>query len=291
MRDALHYADAVIADLANSLQALPPGEALRQAIATGVTEHVEIDVPPQHFAQHLLPRLGGRAEESLRLHFGDLYLACAALRKVRGAIERLQSQQLASVPLMLRSFPVKIVEEVTEGLLENLVFGKKPKLVQYGGRSRLRTWLKTVAIHRAQDLLRKHDALRGANALEAVAEVEEFVDALGVNAEKEYARHVSKVEFRRAVVEALSRLPAAKRSMLRGLHVDRLTLKELGAPEGVEPSTTFRRLQQIYQEVRRDIHRILEDRMKLSPAQCDSMMRLMFSQIDLRMSQLFPPAL
>jgi RNA polymerase sigma-70 factor len=188
-----------------------------------------------------------------------------------------------------------VVEEVVEGLLEKLVLGPKPKLAQYAGRSRLRTWLKTVAIHAAQDRLRKrepqpsrdrrgHDG--GGDGLGA--DEAGFVDAHGVNAEGEYARWVSKEELRRAVLEALERLTPVQRTMLRALYVERLTLKELGAPEGLEPSTMFRRLQQIYKVIRAAVHDILQERLKLSPTQCDSLMRSMFSQMDLRLSQLLP---
>ena len=83
--------------------------------------------------------------------------------------------------------------------------------------------------------------------------------------------------------ETISHLPLRQRTLLHGLRVERLTLRELGRPTGTDPAAIFRALQQIYGELRREV---LGAKLKLSITECDSLIRTMFSQADLRLSQL-----
>ena len=74
------------------------------------------------------------------------------------------------------------------------------------------------------------------------------------------------------------------------MYVEGLTLKELGAPERADPSTMFYRLKKIYATLRDDIQAFLTEQLQLSPSECESFVRSMLSHLDLRLTNLLPPA-
>jgi RNA polymerase sigma-70 factor len=259
---------------------LPEVQPLRHDLEAAVASLGDIALDARRFAAYLRERLG----DGQGLHVADLYLACACLESVPAALQRMQREHLQSVPEMLRSYPNLVADEVAELLPERLFVaadGKPPKLAQYSGRARLRTWLKTVVLNLARDVQRKR---------RVVVPLEDNIglcDAIGLDIEREQGRQASAVDFRQALAQAIAKLAPEQRLLLHGMYVEGLTLKELGAPEGTDPSTTFYRLKKVYATLRQEIEADLQSRLRLSPSACESLVRSMLSHMDLRITGLF----
>jgi RNA polymerase sigma-70 factor (ECF subfamily) len=281
MSDDANYARAVTARLG----ARAHDEALARDIAGAVAALVDVTLPPERFAAYLAARIDG--DGAAPLHVADMYLACACLDGDAAALAHMQRDHLAAVPQLLASYPSIVVDEVLEMLPERLFVagaGKPPKLAQYSGRARLRTWLKTVALNCA------HDVQRRRRAVVPIEDNGELIAAIGLDAEQQQGRHALAGDFRRAVAHAIAALAPEQRLLLHGMYIEGLTLKELAAPERADPSTVFYRLKKIYATLRDDIEAFMKTRLKLSPSECESLVRSMLSHLDLRITGLFSDA-
>jgi RNA polymerase sigma-70 factor (ECF subfamily) len=286
MSDAASYVEAVLAELAARAprQAAARAATLAPELARTVAALPDVTVTPARFAAHLAARLND-SDDQAPLQLGDLYLACACLDGDGAALLRMQREHLAAVPQMLASYPQLVIDEVVERLPERLFVSageRLPKLAQYSGRARLRTWLKTVALNCA------HDVQRRRRVVVPLADNAELIAAIGIDIEQQQGRHALAVDFRRAVTHAVAALLPEQRLLLHGMYIEGLTLKELGAPEHADPSTVFYRLKKIYATLRQDIEAFMRAELKLSPSECESLVRSMLSHLDLRITNLFP---
>jgi RNA polymerase sigma-70 factor (ECF subfamily) len=281
MSDGATYAAAVLAQLDTLGARLPPArsELLHRDLAQAVDAAPDVTLAPARFASHLLPLL--EPADEAPLHVADLFLACACLEGCAPAIARMQREHLAYVPQILHSYGRAVVDEIVETLPERLFVGAPARLSQYRGRAKLRTWLKTVLFNYARDVQRKR---RVALPIEDSADL---VDAIGMPAPAPGGTALA-ADVRRAVSEAIARLEPKQRTLLRGLYIEGLTLRELGAPDGVDASTTFHRLKRIYGLLRDDVEAALGERLRLGAGECQSLVRSMLSGLELSISRLLP---
>lgn len=77
--------------------------------------------------------------------------------------------------------------------------------------------------------------------------------------------------------------------LLLGMYVEGLTLKQLSGPAGLDPSTTFYRLKKTHAALRSNIETFLKEQLRMSPSECESLVRSMLSHLDLRVKSLFSP--
>lgn len=72
------------------------------------------------------------------------------------------------------------------------------------------------------------------------------------------------------------------------MYVEGLTLKEPGAPDGLDPLTMLYRLKKFYSSLRQGIDVFLRERLRLSPSECETFIRSTVSELVLRIICLFP---
>jgi RNA polymerase sigma-70 factor (ECF subfamily) len=168
-------------------------------------------------------------------HAGDLYLACACVAGVRGAVEAFDAAFRATILGAIRKVDAspEFVEEAVQDLHIRLFVRAPPKIAAYGGRAKLSTWLTTVTLRTALNL-RAQLGDRVADTLDSRP-----LAAPG-DMERDYVRERYRDDFKAAVAAATERLTTRERSLLR-LHLgERMSIDRLAVVYGVGRSTTAR---------------------------------------------------
>jgi RNA polymerase sigma-70 factor (ECF subfamily) len=186
------------------------------------------------FEQHV-HAVTARAGEPRAQHAGDLFLACACASDVSGAIEAFErsfgNAVVHAVARVDRS--PEFVEEARQTMRVKLFARTPPKIIDYGGRAKLRTWLTTATLRTALNL---HESKRA----RAHDPLDEELFPAARNLEEEYVRGRYKDAFVDAIAAATNRLSSRERTLLR-LHLgQRLGIDRLAVIYGVGRSTVAR---------------------------------------------------
>lgn len=241
-------------------------------------------------------RLGVTAEEVARYcqardmnpaFVGDAALALACARGHAAALaefDRRYSGEFAGALSRLRLDRASI-DEVAQVVREKLFVAgadRPPRILEYGGRGPLVSWLRAVIVRTALDF-RRHEALepRLTDDGEPLMNVAEASD----DPELENIRARYAGPFRDAVRDAIRSLEADERNALR-LHVSEgLSLDEVARLYGVHRATVARWIQSARETLLKRTRRLLEERLHLAPHEFDSLVRLCQSRIELSFSE------
>jgi RNA polymerase sigma-70 factor (ECF subfamily) len=220
------------------------------------------------------------------LHTSDLYLACAAGHGSPEACEIFAHtflQPIAGAVHMLDGGPA-IVDEVRQVLHERLLLGTDgpPRILQYGGRSALGTWVGVAAQRAALDFLRTEGALRRAADRAAHEPL-----PLELDPELQYLKARYSAAFKEALGAAVGRLPQRQRIAIRLHTVGGLTLAKIAAMFSVEESTACRWVHRAREAILAETQRELGERLGICVAEVPSLARLVTSQLDLSIARLF----
>jgi RNA polymerase sigma-70 factor (ECF subfamily) len=253
------------------------------AQAKQVWPSVELD--PEVFAAHVRsagPQDGANA--------ADLYLACACLQGVPEALRLFESAFLGRIEAAVRPIDAasRFADEVRSHLRQSLLVGdgtRGPALADYRGRGALWGWVRVSAV-RAALKLRRGDARK-------LALEEQAFDAVLSGArddpEVDHLRSRFGREFREAFDRSFGGLPAEARTLLLQHYVDGLTTEQLGGLHRVHRVTISRRLVRARRELLDGTRAALMDRLQLSPSECDSVIRIVRSQLDITLERYRPP--
>jgi RNA polymerase sigma-70 factor (ECF subfamily) len=193
----------------------------------------------------------------------------------RNAVERMNLGQ-ARADDALQTFRRKLF--VSDG-------ADAPKIVEYGGRGDLRGWLRVGAVREALKIVRSEKrevAMDDARLLD---------DAPGAarDPELEQMKALYQPAFKRCFAEALASLPAREKNLLRQQVLDGLSIDDLAALYKVHRATCARWLEsarrQLFDETRR---RLVED-VGIAENECDSIIRLVQSQLHLTLRRVLDP--
>ena len=239
------------------------------------------------FLSHLARHLGGeeRLSEALQATRGpDLYLACACARGDKHAIAVLERDFLCDVPSALGRLRLSAsqVDEIRQLVREKLLVGRRgavPKIADYAGRGPLDSWIRVVAVRTALTFLR---ATRGAPVPTDDRLAERAVAQLATptaDPELDVIRARYAGEFKAAVEEALQKLAAHDRVVLRLHYVDGLNIDRIGAMFRVHRSTVARWIARTKETLLADARRSLMTRLKLTTAEFESLTAAMRSQL------------
>jgi RNA polymerase sigma-70 factor (ECF subfamily) len=215
----------------------------------------------------------------------DLYLACACLNGVPGAataFERHCGPAIRAAVARVARSPAaqdEVVQEVRELVLVGRP-GAPPKLASYAGQGPLARWVAVIAQNLATSAVRSDGARARMKA--AVAAEERVPTDPEINFLKQRYRGA----FEGAVADALSVLGDRDRLLLRLHLVDGLSIEKIGRMYGVNGSTASRWLAKARDTIKAEIHRLLRERLALTPSQLDSLGGLVASQVDLSISRL-----
>lgn len=214
-------------------------------------------------------------------HAGDTLLACACLLRDARAIatfHRTYGAVIARVLGRRRASP-DVAADATQMVHERLLVGTAevpPKIGEYKGIGPLRSWIATTAAVTLQMLRRAEGRRREQPEDTGLTSLVEKADP-----ELAYMKERYKAPMNDAIIAALARLGDRDRTLLR-LHLgERLSIDHLGAMYGVNRATAARWLAAIRKLVLDGARAELQTRLHLSESECDSIVMLVRSQLDL----------
>jgi RNA polymerase sigma-70 factor (ECF subfamily) len=170
-------------------------------------------------------------------------------------------------------------QEVLEGLFTAPPSGV-PKIAGYGGRAPLRTFLRTIAVRTALNLVRR----KGDRASTPLDEDREI--AAAVDVEAAYLEDRYKPEFEAAVRAAMGRLTPKQRTLLRLHLLDGLSIDVLGAHYQVSRATAARWLAAAREALADGARAELVRKLGLTPSQYQSLARLIQTRLDVSLTSL-----
>ena len=238
-----------------------------------------------HLALHQAP--DGEASEWLQsLVAEDLYLACACLQALPGAVAAFDAAYLARVPAFVAhidSSPT-FADEIRQVLRERLLVRtveRQPRIADYSGRGALMTWLRITAVRIALNhRLQPHEARR--------VDDERVLDELATQASPELqilrARHAELLT--RALKDAVASLPPEQRVILRMYFSSGQNTERIAAALRVNRSTAARRLVAARQAVFAETRRLLQAHLPVDSEEFASLARNLHSQLDINLSSL-----
>jgi RNA polymerase sigma-70 factor (ECF subfamily) len=215
----------------------------------------------------------------------DLYLAAACAAGHAAAISAFQTTILPVVRPALAKLNVAdvTIDETEQRVLIMVLVGdpQLPAIATYGGRGRLRSWLRSIGVRTGRRLL-------GVGAGGAQHGDDEL-DRLSANVhdpELALLRNRYRDEVRRALDGALARLAERQRNVLRQYYIDGLTIDQLAALYRVDRATTARWVVAARSAVLAGTREYLGSALNASTAEVESILRLLRSQLELSLRQL-----
>jgi RNA polymerase sigma-70 factor, ECF subfamily len=226
------------------------------------------------------------AEGWARLQVADLYLAWACAQGHAAALAVFEELLWPEIDAALSR--VRLVADQRQDVIQNLRMllfvgsaDRPAKIAQYRGQGDLRTWLRAAALR---------DAFRVTKKARRSVTLDDMALASAAVLEREpglaHLRESCRIELKQAFATALAALSRSDRLLLRQYHLDRLTVDELAALQGVHRTTAARRVAKARQDLTDAILEDLRRRLKASTSEVHSLMRLVRSQIDISMDRL-----
>jgi RNA polymerase sigma-70 factor, ECF subfamily len=213
----------------------------------------------------------------------DMFLACACIERIPAAIAEFLSVFGERVPLYLGKLARNpdLVAEVRQILVTRCVIGeagKLPALTAYSATGSLECWLRATAVREALALNRESD--RNAGDVEAVLEAQ----IPWVDHEISMFKQIYREPVSRAFAIACAELDAEDRALLRLHYVDGVTTAKLATMFGISRATLIRRLAATRESLVDRVKAALKVGSGVADHDFDSVLRLVKSQIDLRLS-------
>lgn len=275
------------------------GARLTALLDTGQASWPQLAVDPlelvRFVARQLVAQLGGSAatvatiatiEDAAELLEGlrpaDLYLACACTTNDPAAIHAFERGYMSEVDHALARMHIdgSRLADVKQLVRQRLFVsqgGAPGKISEYGGRGDLRRWVRSVAVRTCLNDLRK-------GKREVLADDETLIARHAIpvdDPEVTYMKRTYAAEFRAAFSAALAGADAREQTLLRYHHVDGLNIDEIGAIYRVHRVTAFRWLEKAKERLVRLTLEDLRNRLRLSPRELDSVLRMIRSQVNL----------
>ncbi|HUJ25581.1 MAG TPA: sigma-70 family RNA polymerase sigma factor [Myxococcales bacterium] len=269
--------------------------ALEELVARGAAAWPRIAIDPQAMvaqaARHLPPTIESAqvAADLAALHAADLHLACACAAGSKAALAAFERTALQSPALQSALSRIDataaFADEVRQSVREKLLLsraGAPPRIADYSGRWPLATWLRTIAVRAAVDVRRRGGAV---NVPSPDARSAERL-AAGETPELRYLKHRYGAAFREALGAAFATLDDEQANLLRLQLVDGLQTAQIAALFHVDRSTIKRRLARCRAQVLDGTRQRLREKLRLSPAEFESLAGLVESQLHLSLARL-----
>jgi RNA polymerase sigma-70 factor (ECF subfamily) len=257
-------------------------DVARELFERGRSRWPRLSLAFEPFADRIA-NLGEEAGDPAELHGEDLFLAVACVQAVPGAAEAFRAELGAAIAGFVRTV-VKggaAADEVASHLLVDLLVGESgpPRLATYTGRGPLRAWLRMTAVRRALNAQRdgtRRSELDGRMLREAV----------GTSADPEtaYLKQLYGPAFEQAFRDALARLGPEETALLRLHFGEKLPLGALAAMYGWSKPTASRRVAAAREALLVRTRDLLQERLKLSASEFESVLRLVRSHLDVTLS-------
>jgi RNA polymerase sigma-70 factor, ECF subfamily len=214
-----------------------------------------------------------------------LYLACACVRGVGGAIERFEAEYLphARRAAARTGLTPEQVGDLLQTVRERLLVrrgDRAPQLAEYQGRGDLAGWLRVVV---TRDAIRLRKRTKSSEATQ-VNDLEQR--ASDDDPELAYMKALYRELFRAAFRSAVSALDPKDKLVLHQSSVLGWSIDELGKVHGVHRATAARWIQSAREKLLGSVRRELAAQAKVSPRELNSILKLVQSRFDVTMRRL-----
>jgi len=226
------------------------------------------------------------------LYLTELFLCCACAQGDAAALREFEQAYLPAAEQAVYSIkmPPAQREDVMQLVRTRLLLpetrsdgtSRPPLIGSYRGSGSLHGWLRSTAARTALNSLRG-DRRRAARDKQSMAsQLASEID----EPELGYIRAHYREELQHALEQAFLRLTDEQRDLLRLYTVEGLGLDELAGIHGVAASTVSRWLARIRAKLGSDARRYFAERLSLADAECDSLVRLLQSNLHLSVARL-----
>jgi RNA polymerase sigma-70 factor (ECF subfamily) len=256
------------------------GPALVTGLAAARAAWPEVALTGEQFVEFVGPRIAGGPDPLARLLLPDLFLACACDRGDAAALAAFDRAYLPLLDRAVASLGASPAEqnELRQVVRVRLLVAREAagtRIAGYSGRGSLGAWVRVVATREAARLLRKERRMGPAED-DALAQVL----APEASPELDYLKRLYRDEFRAALQTAVASLSDRERLLLRQHALDGLSIDQLAAFHRVHRATTARWIAAARKAVLDGTRRALTQRLRLRPAEFESILRLIDSQLD-----------
>lgn len=246
----------------------------REAIAIWPDVHV----PIERFREILTVALDAGGATLETVHAADLYLAAGCLGGDASALRAFERKVIDVVRVAVeRAATSGTADDTVQLTLEKLLIGPPPKLAQYTGKGPLVGWVKVVAVREALQARRKTKPAFTSDA-EAIGNTAASVDM-------KVLRDLHGPSFAKAVVEAIARLTADQRTILRFHTRDGLTIDQIAPMLGIHRATAARRLEKARGDVLEHTQAVLREKHGLSDSEVRSLCLALGNQVDVSLGR------
>jgi len=213
--------------------------------------------------------------------FEDLWVACGAFFGDPHALAHIEAHYFGDARIALRKMFLAddAVDEVLQGLRRLLFVGEEsapPRIGEYRGIGELRAWLKVSAMRAALKLLRRQNRASQGDSDDALVAARATED----DPELAYMKAAYRAAFKVAFQQALDSLLPKERLLLKQQIVDGLGVDELGAVYQVHRATAARWAASAREKLLARTRRTFMLQARVSSDECESIMRLVRSQLD-----------
>lgn len=238
-------------------------------------------VPGEVFAQWVGERIAASAiatTDPARL--ADLYLACACALGVVGAADRFRDTYAPELAQRLRSSDASGVDgaDLLQIVLERVLVRdgeSPPRIAEYRGGGSLRAWLRVVAFR-----VRINARRNTGDHVDPLPDRFDAALADELDPELEYLKAHYRAAFRTALGEALEKLSARERNLLRMHAIHGLSATGVAAVFHVHRATAKRWLADVRDTVLEATRARLMASLEIDTSELDSVMRLIASRLE-----------
>jgi RNA polymerase sigma-70 factor, ECF subfamily len=219
-------------------------------------------------------------------HAADLYLACACASGDPAAMLLFEQLYFADeIDGPCRRSGAIAPEEMRQRVRAKLFVGPEPKILQYAGRSSLRTWLRAVVGRLVIDAARERPR-------DLPTPEKAFADLAhgGGDPDQLLSKHVYQEALEAAFSDAAARLSPRDKNLLRYGLGEGLNIDQIGRIYGVHRVTAARWLQKARAAFVAEMEALVKARLKMSNTEFESVLRLVLSQIDVTIARVFSEA-
>jgi RNA polymerase sigma-70 factor (ECF subfamily) len=249
----------------------------------------DVMLPPELFWAHVgarVPATSDGVAAIATLQLEHLYLACACLTGNAVALAHVDACFFPVVDALLARMRLDPADadEVKQHMRRRLFTregGREPKVAAYSGRGDLGAWLRATAYRTALKLIAaRHGATTGG---------ESRLIRLSGDSQPElrYLKSYYRPLFRQAFTDAVTALPPADKELLREYYADKLSLIEIAARRDAHRVTVARWLDEIRHRLLERTRTALMQRVRVPRHECDSIIRIVQSRLDLTFRDLF----
>jgi RNA polymerase sigma-70 factor (ECF subfamily) len=236
-----------------------------------------------HLAMHTPPD-GEPLPHLASLIAEDLYLACACLHNLPGAVEAFDAQYLSRVAAFVAHIDGSpaFVDELRQLLRERLLVRRAdqpPRLACYSGRGALMVWVRVAAVRAALSERARYDAGRGDDAV-----LDELADEATPELQLLRQRHAAALA--QALRRAIAALPSEQRVILRMYFSSGQNTARIAAVLRVDRSTAARRLVAARQAVFDETRRLLQADLPVDSDEFASLARSLHDQLNVSLGSL-----